>query len=473
MKQTAIVWFRRDLRLADNPALHAAAAENDAIIPVFLFAKAGVGSWSDGAASRVWLHESLQALAADLKAAGSRLILREGCDLATLRQLVAETGAARAYWNRLYEPRTIERDSVICEALREDGLEVRCFNAALLYEPWQVSNKQGGPYRVYTPFWRELESRGRPASPLARVRKLPAPVKWPESEPIENLRLLPDFPWHSGMLESWQPGEKGAHQRLHEFLEGPVEAYAVRRDLPGEPGTSRLSPHLHFGEISPRSVFCETLARGQKITPFLRQIVWREFAHHLLYHFPETVEANLNRAFDAFPWRESPSGLRAWQRGQTGYPIVDAGMRELWHTGWMHNRVRMIVGSFLVKDLLIHWHEGARWFWDTLVDADLANNTLGWQWIAGCGADAAPYFRVFNPVTQGEKFDASGAYVRRWVPELGGLPDKFLHRPWEAPDAIRRAAGVVLGERYPQPIVDHAEARIKALQAYDRIREKP
>lgn len=471
MKKTAIVWLRRDLRLSDNPALKTAVEENEAVVPVYILESAGA-RWGMGAASRVWLHQSLLSLASDLEAAGARLVIREGDCLDCLRALVAETGATRIYWNRLYDPRTIERDTRIRKELEKAGIETRRFNGALLYEPWEVENKQGKPYRVYTPFWRELESRGAPAAPVARVNEVPPPHDWPASVPVEKLGLLPEIPWHESILDAWTPGEKSAHASLEEFLEEDVEHYDERRDYPGEPSTSRLSPHLHFGEISPRTVFDAALQRASKVTPYLRQIVWREFAHSLLYHFPETVEENLNTSFDAFPWRQAPAELRAWQKGQTGYPIVDAGMRELWHTGWMHNRVRMIVGSFLVKDLLIHWLEGARWFWDTLVDADLANNTMGWQWIAGCGADAAPYFRVFNPVTQGEKFDKDGEYVRRWVPELKDMPGKYLHKPWEAPQDVLRHAGVVPGETYPEPMVDHAKARIRALDAYDQVRGK-
>ncbi len=470
--KTAIFWFRRDLRLDDNPALRAAVDNNDVVIPVYLLDGAGSSPLNEGAASRVWLHHSLKSLAGDLETAGSRLILRAGCNLDTLRGLVEETGSTRVYWNRLYESQTIERDKELKQALIDSGVEVETHNGALLYEPWEVENKQGKPYKVYTPFWRELERRGRPAEPVSGLRKVAGPETWPESLSIDDLELLPQIPWHKGIEKAWQPGEKGAGERLREFLDGTVENYGDRRDFPAEPATSKLSPHLHFGEISPRTVFHETLARGNKVTPYLKQIVWREFAHHLLYHFPNTAEENLNSQFDAFPWRKSDEELRAWQRGRTGYPIVDAGMRELWHSGWMHNRVRMIVASFLVKDLMIHWREGARWFWDTLVDADLANNTLGWQWVAGSGADASPYFRVFNPVSQGEKFDGEGDYVRRWIPELADLPNKFIHKPWEAPAEVLEKAGVELGKDYPKPMVDHARAREDALEAYASIRNR-
>lgn len=471
-RQTAIFWFRKDLRLDDNPALRAAVEENEAVIPVYLHVPDDDGKWGEGAATRVWLHESLKSLSAELDSIDSRLVLREGSELELLQNLVAETNASHIYWNRLYEPETISRDKAIKESLHEQGLEVRSFNGSLLYEPWEVKNKQGTPYKVYTPFWRALESRGMPSQPLPRETEIPGPDQWPASVSVEDLGLLPSIPWHKSIIEAWQPGEKGAKARLEAFLESAVEKYDKRRDLPGQPGTSRLSPHLHFGEISPRRIFHETASRADKVTPYLKQIVWREFAHHLLYHFPETTEQNLNRKFDAFPWRESKEQLQAWQKGQTGFPIVDAGMRELWHTGWMHNRVRMIVGSFLVKDLMIHWHEGARWFWDTLVDADLANNTMGWQWIAGSGADAAPYFRVFNPMTQGEKFDGEGDYIRQWVPELGDLPNKYLNQPWQAPDDVLEQAGLRLGKNYPRPVVDHAEARVRALDAYQSIRQK-
>lgn len=470
MEKTAIVWLRRDLRLSDNPALKTAIGENDAVIPVYLLEEPS-GQWPTGAASRVWLHQSLEAFSADLEDIGSRLVLRKGASLETISGLISETGATAIYWNRLYDPESIERDTEIRSALEEAGIAVKSFNGALLYEPGKVANKQGNPYRVYTPFWRELERRGMPRQPSDPVSEVPSPEKWPKSLSVANFGLLPDIDWYQGILDSWEPGEKGAHKQLSRFLEEDIEDYGERRDFPGEPATSALSPHLHFGEISPCTIFHEAIARADKVTPYLKQIVWREFSHHLLYHFPETTEQNLNRSFDAFPWQKSKVDLRAWQQGQTGYPIVDAGMRELWHTGWMHNRVRMIVGSFLVKDLLIHWHEGARWFWDTLVDADLANNTMGWQWIAGSGADASPYFRVFNPVTQGEKFDKAGEYVKRWVPELGNVPGKFLHKPWEAPQQVLSDAGVVLGKDYPNPIVDHAQARLRALDAYDQIRK--
>ena len=298
---------------------------------------------------------------------------------------------------------------------------------------------------------------------------------------LSELGLLPTIPWDGGLQATWIPGEAGAQARLETLVAGPLKAYHDLRNLPDKPGTSMLSPHLRFGEISPRQVWHRVqialqqgeIPSGTDSVTFLNEIGWREFAYHLLYHFPQTVDTPLNPAFEAFPWRHDPTGLKAWQKGLTGYPIVDAGMRQLWHTGWMHNRVRMIVASFLTKDLILPWQQGANWFWDTLVDADLASNTLGWQWAAGSGADAAPYFRIFNPITQGEKFDPDGHYVRRWVPELAAMPAKWIHKPWEAPAEVLSSARVRLGENYPGPMVDHAQARLAALAAYKEISKRP
>jgi len=478
----ALVWFRLDLRLADNPALTAAGKRGGPVIPVFIWAPEEEGDWQPGGASRWWLHQSLKALAADLESHGARLVLRHGPTLDTLRALVRETGAHAVFWNRRYEPALIARDRAVKEALQAEGLEVESFNSALLFEPWTMTNQAGKPFQVFTPFWRHCLGLAEPPPPQAASEHLLDPPRWPKSEPLAALELEPKIDWAAGLRAAWQPGEAGALAALRRFRDRAFADYTEQRNRPDLPGTSRLSPHLHFGELGPRQVWHalkawatrrglpEATWRGSQ---FLAEIGWREFAHHLLFHFPHTPTEPLRLEFARFPWRRNPDGLRAWQRGRTGYPIVDAGMRELWTTGWMHNRVRMIVASFLVKDLLVDWRAGARWFWDTLVDADLASNTLGWQWTAGCGADAAPYFRIFNPVSQGMKFDPSGDYVRRWVPELARLPAEWIHRPWEGPAGVLAGAGVTLDVNYPRPIVSHAIAREVALEALAKVKSKP
>ena len=444
------------------------------MIPVFLFAPGEEGDWPPGAASRWWLHHSLAQLEASLQKLDLRLIVRPAGDsLATLRALVRETDAAAVYWNRRWEPASMARDTHVKQALRADGLEVRSFNAALLREPTALRTQTGDSYKVFTPYWKACLRLGDPPRPLP-VPALHAPAAWPKSDSLDSLDLLPKLDWAVGFGAVWKPGEIGAHANLERFLEAALPAYPEARDIPAVAGTSLLSPHLHFGEISPRQIW-HALHDRLNVDPrggatrggekFLAEVGWREFAHQLLYFFPHTPAAPLHAQFARFPWRKAPAALKAWQRGRTGYPFVDAGMRELWATGYMHNRVRMIVGSFLVKDLLLPWQQGAAWFWDTLVDADLANNTLGWQWVAGCGADASPYFRIFNPVTQGKKFDANGDYIRRWVPELAKLSDKWIHEPWLAPAEELARAGLTLGKDYPRPIVDHAEARDRALEA--------
>ena len=477
---TAIVWFRRDLRLADNPALQLALERAERIVPVYLHCPAEAGDWAPGAASRWWLHHSLAALDRSLRRLGSRLVIRQGMDsLALLRGLIAEADASQVYWNRLHEPFATERDRRIKTVLRGQGLEVESGNAALLHEPARL-HREGRGYKVFTPFWRALVAAGIDQPLLAEPVDLP-PLPDLSGLDSRDLGLLPSIPWDAGFHSEWQPGEAGAHQALASFLDGGLSGYAADRDLPGRPATSRLSPHLHFGEIGPRQVMRALLqATGQPPAAdgrgdgdrFAAELGWREFAHHLLFHYPHTVAEPMDARFAAFLWRvDYADDLRAWQRGETGIPLVDAGMRELWTTGWMHNRVRMVVASFLTKNLLIPWQAGARWFWDTLVDADLASNSLGWQWTAGCGADAAPYFRVFNPTLQGEKFDPDGVYVRRWLPELAGLPGKWLHRPWEAPAAVLAEAGLALGRDYPRPIVDLKASRERALAAFARIKK--
>jgi len=479
MNTPSIHWFRLDLRLSDNPALRAALERGGAVLPVFIGSMEEEAPWSPGGASKWWLHQSLAALDGQLRALGSRLIIRRGPALETLRALVKETGASAVFWNRRYEPAVIARDAKVQEALRQEGLAVESFNAALLHEPWTIQNQSGKPFQVFTPFWRHGLTKPDPAEPLPAPRTLPVSAKWPKSLALDELQLEPSIKWAEGFRAAWQPGEAGAADNVRKFLAQAFDHYSDQRNRPDLTGTSRLSPHLHFGEISPRQIW-HGLAhmasrRGLPIgawrsSQFLAEVGWREFAHHLLYHFPHTPTEPLRGDFKKFPWRKDAAWLKAWQRGRTGFPIVDAGMRELWATGWMHNRVRMIVASLLVKDLLIDWQEGARWFWDTLVDADLAQNTLGWQWTAGCGADAAPYFRVFNPVSQGEKFDPHGDYVRRWCPELGKLPPDWIHQPDKAPLETLRAAGVELGRTYPEPVVSHAIAREVALEAFARIK---
>lgn len=472
MSDPALVWFRQDLRLDDNLAL-LAAAQHTAVIPVFVWSPQEEGDWAPASASRWWLHQSLASLSGALKKLGSRLIIRRGDVAQELRAVCEETGATAVYWNRRYEPCVVSRDTRIKSSLQRLGVTAESFNASLLFEPWEVRTKQDRPFQVYTPYWNACRASTPPALPQPPPAKLPAPGVWPASVKLEALGLEPTIDWAGEMRRHWQPGEQGASRRLDDFLAGPIADYADGRNRPDLEGSSSLSPHLHFGEISPRAIWhavcahagddgsSKTVSGGMEV--YLKELVWREFAYHLLFHFPTTTDEPLRREFAAFPWREDRAALRAWQRGRTGFPYIDAGMRQLWAIGWMHNRVRMAVASFLVKDLLVPWQEGARWFWDTLVDADLANNTLGWQWTAGCGADAAPYFRVFNPVTQGERFDPNGDYVRRWVPELADLPTPVIHQPWKASADVLRRGGVELGVTYPRPIVDHAEARERAL----------
>ncbi|TVQ72155.1 MAG: deoxyribodipyrimidine photo-lyase [Chromatiaceae bacterium] len=479
---TALIWFRRDLRLADNPALMAALEQAERIVPVYIHAPEEEGDWTPGAASRWWLHHSLAQLGQDLAELGAPLVIRSGPSLETLQDLIRETGASHVHWNRLYEPDSIRRDTRIKQVLQAQGVQTRSFNGALLLEPWAVQNRSGDPYRVFTPYWKACQAQGAlDVSLQPRPGRLVSASEDCRGEALGSLGLLPTIPWDAGLAEAWTPGEEGAHEALEGFLAHALADYGEARNLPDRVGTSRLSPHLHFGEISPRQVVhaCHrAVAEGRhrgadaSVKAFLGEVGWREFGHHLLFHFPHTPLNPLDTRFEDFPWPpRDDDALQAWQQGRTGLPIVDAGMRELWTTGWMHNRVRMITASLLTKNLLIHWREGARWFWDTLVDADLASNTLGWQWTAGCGADAAPYFRVFNPVLQGERFDPKGDYVRRWVPELKNLPDKYLHKPWQAPDSVWRSAGIRPGRDYPRPIVDLAVSRREALAAWEILRQ--
>lgn len=479
-RSAAIVWFRADLRLEDQPALCAAIEQGGPVYPVYIHAPEEEGEWAPGAAARWWLHQALDRLDAALRERGSRLLIRRGPTGAALKTLLRETGATAVYWNRRYEPLTIARDAGIKTALTEAGITAKSFNGSLLFEPWTIQTAAKTPFQVFTPFWRKCQSQTPPAAPLDSPARLPTPLKWPDTVALDTLGLEPKIRWDEGLRASWTPGAAGAQHELQRFLKGHLRVYAVERDRPDHDGTSRLSPYLHTGEISPRQTWHAALqkvaprrneADEAAAEPWLRQLVWREFAFHLLYHFPHTPTEPLRGDFAKFPWESDAEALHAWQRGQTGFPYIDAGMRQLWATGWMHNRVRMAVASFLVKDLLLPWQAGARWFWDTLVDADLANNTLGWQWTAGCGADAAPYFRIFNPVSQGTKFDPAGNYIRRWVPELARLPTEWIHEPWKAFEKDLATAGVRLGETYPRPIVDHATARVRALEALQQMKQ--
>ena len=469
-----LVWFRQDLRLTDNPALAAAAATGAPVICVYIRDIGGEGAWAPGAASDWWLHHSLASLGASLAKIGSRLILRAGAAQVVLEALVAETGAQGVYWNRRYEPAAIARDSAIKASFEAGNLAAKSFNASLLFEPLTIRNKSGGPYRVFTQFWKTCMAGDAPPLPMPAPKKLAAPSAWPISDTLEAWNLTPRKPdWAAGWQDLWQPGEAGASARLKRFLAHAVAGYKQDRNRPDLEATSRLSAHLHFGEIGPRQCFhaAQAAAGGTAgADTFLSELGWREFAHHLLFQHADLPEAPLRADFRLFPWADDAAKLRAWQRGQTGYPIVDAGMRELWQTGWMHNRVRMIVASFLVKHLLLPWQQGEAWFWGTLVDADLANNAASWQWVAGCGADAAPYFRIFNPILQGAKFDPDGAYTRRFVPELAELPTEYLFAPWEAPASVLTKARLRLGTDYPLPIVDHAKARARALAAFQTLK---
>ncbi|MCX8107720.1 MAG: DNA photolyase family protein [Verrucomicrobiae bacterium] len=474
-----IVWFRLDLRVADNPALSAAADAGGPVIPVFIWAPHEEGEWSPGPASIWWLRESLCSLDRDLRLLQSRLVIRRGGSVETLLDLCRETGARRVFWNRRYEPAVSQRDAEVEKRLSAVGVGVTTFNGSLLTEPGRVLTRSGKAFKVFSAFWRACLPLLDVTPPLPAPSKLEEPRFWPSSLSVEQLELQErgrDF-GHLGKF--WSPGSKGAGTRLAEFLTSALGTYEINRDRLDLPGTSRLSPHLHFGELSPGQLLYAVRECGRTHGPsgqawarskFVTELGWREFAAHLLWHFPESHWIPLRQEFRAFPWRSDERLFELWRNGQTGYPIVDAAMRELRETGWMHNRARMIVASFLVKHLLISWNSGAKWFWERLVDADLANNTLGWQWTSGCGVDAAPFFRIFNPVNQGRRFDPDGNYVRKWVPELRRMNSRWVHCPWEAPDGELESSGVKLGRDYPFPIVEHRLAREVALAAHLRMR---
>ena len=466
---TAIVWFRDDLRLSDNPALQAALRAGYAPVPVYIHAPEEEGPWAPGAASDAWRRRSLQALDARLRQRGSRLQVFAGPSLSTLQRVAAACDAEAVFWNRRYEPTIEQRDAAIKRELRGAGLRAESHNAALLFEPWQIQSRQGDPYRVFTPFWRTALAQWRMPACTEPPPTLPEPGSIAGSTSVDELLAAPTPAWDTGFWHQWTPGEAGGEQALRLFADDAVRDYTDARDRPALRGTSRLSPHLHFGELSPwRIVRALEGAPVDEREAYVRQLGWREFAHHVLHHFPHTQDANFDARFDGFDWNALPEAHRqAWQQGRTGVPLVDAGMRELWATGWMHNRVRMVVASFLGKNLRAHWLEGARWFWQTLVDADLANNGLGWQWVCGTGVDAAPYVRVFNPTLQAQRFDPQGAYIARWLPGFDRLPVALRHEPWRDAEAVKSAA-----PDYPRsPIVDLAASRQAALEAFSRSRK--
>jgi deoxyribodipyrimidine photo-lyase len=466
-----IVLFRRDLRVSDNRALAAAASSGRPLVALFILDEESTGVRAEGAASRWWLHHSLRHLESKLAGLGVTLHFRRGPTHAVVETAVTEWGADAVLWNRRYDPAESAVDAELKIALRQRGLDCQSFAGALLHEPSRLKTGSGGYYKVFSPFWRALEGGLEDVHPVDAPASINGWRGSTTSLTLAALELLPTRPdWSGGLVESWTPGEDNALRRLGEFIENDLADYETARDLPARSGTSRLSPHLAFGEVTPAQIMTALRpSQAAGVAKFRKEIGWREFSYHLLSHNPDLCRAAFRPEFDRIQWQVDARTLRAWQRGLTGYPIVDAGMRELWQTGWMHNRVRMIVASFLSKHLLIDWREGERWFWDTLVDADAASNAASWQWVAGSGADAAPYFRVFNPVLQGEKFDPDGEYVRRYVPELGTVPARYIHRPWTAPGNVLTQSQVTLGETYPTPIVDHMLARNRVLEAYRAI----
>jgi len=474
-KNVSIYWIRKDLRIHDNPAL-VASIENGAVLPIYILDDTNPGEHKLGSASRIWLHQSLAKLN---KKFDNRLKFFKGNPIDILANICESEKICKIFWNRVYEPWSIQRDKKIKDGLKIKGIDINSFNGSLLWEPWEVLKNDGTPYRVFTPYYR----RGCLSAKEPRVPKhTPNKINYYElkkiiSIDISNLNLLPEHNWKDKIIKKWKIGEDAAQEKLEEFVDNGLDGYKDGRNFPNRKNVSRLSPHLHWGEISPNTIWHRVWSLQQLNTnkfqdtdTFLSEMGWREFSYYLLFYFPDLPRKNLQKKFDKFSWDNNTSFLKAWKSGQTGYPIIDAGMRELWSTGYMHNRLRMIVGSFLVKNLLLHWHEGERWFWDCLVDADLASNSAGWQWIAGCGADAAPYFRIFNPITQGLKFDPDGHYIRKYVPEIRQLPNKYLFNPWEAPSDVLKEANINLGETYPKPIVDIKISREKALSAFAKLK---
>tara|TARA_B100000683_G_scaffold116121_1_gene114101 strand:- start:616 stop:2037 length:1422 start_codon:yes stop_codon:yes gene_type:complete len=473
MEEICIMWFRQDLRLNDNPAIIEANNSGLKILPVYILDDINSSNWKIGSASRWWLNESLKKLNDSLN---HNLCFMSGDSIKCLNNLISTYNVKSVYFNKCYEPWRIQSDEKIINFLSNKDINTFQLNGSLLFEPESTVKEDGTPYKVFTPFYRKgcLQNSPEPRIPLEKPKNIKF-LKHVELQ-LEELELLPKKNWYKDFKDDWSPGENGAREKLNQFLQLGIHNYKDGRNFPSKKNVSRLSPHLHHGEISPNTVWYEVKEKAETMDSYrdgdhyLSELGWREFSYNLLYFFPYLPKENLQKKFDNFPWEENNESLIKWQKGETGYPIVDAGMRELWKTGYLHNRVRMIVGSFLVKNLLLHWHHGQEWFWETLVDADLANNSASWQWVSGSGADAAPYFRIFNPVTQGEKFDPNGEYIKHHIPELKNLNGKFLYAPWEAPESVLEAAGIELGKNYPKPIVDLKLSREKALAAFEELK---
>lgn len=477
MSSIAITWLRNEFRLDDNPSLYFAREENDAVVPVYIYGDESYLEWKQGAASKAWLHHTLKGFSEDLKSIGSNLVLAKGNPVKELLQLSKAIGCKRIYLSEDLSPNGRDEEAKLRMAADSEGLELKICRGNLLYHPSEIVNQQNKAYQVYTPFWKASQKVRSKFECVSKLQKLSFPKCKIASLHLEDLDLLPKIPWDQSMIKNWNVEIEGARALLKSFTQESLSKYSDLRNIPSVIGTSRLSPYLHFGQISIRSLWNylkeKSGVKGAGLEQYLKELVWREFAYHLLFHFDYLPNEPLHEEFKRFPWRESKEDFEKWTKGLTGYPLVDAGMRELYQTGWMHNRVRMLVASFLVKHLRIHWLEGAKWFWDCLVDADLASNTMGWQWAAGCGPDAAPYFRIFNPIIQSEKFDPNGHYIRKFVPELSRLNAKQIHRPWELNSSELQKAGIEMGKTYPRPIIDHQKARDFALAAYDKIKKKP
>ncbi len=482
-QRPALVVFRDDLRLADNPAFNAACRSGRPVACLYAHDNRTQGLRGPGGAQRWWLHHSLTALKASLETSGHTLLIASGAADRVVTGIARQIEAQGVFWNKRRERVEQSQDQAAIGQFLQMKTQLSAHNGNLLFDPAKIRTKSDEPFKVFTPFWRAARASGKPPAP--EPARSAQRFIWPAELAKGNLKpdglgLLPRNPdWAGGLREAWTPGEAGAQAALAQFLEDGLSGYALGRDRLGLAATSKLSPHLRFGEISPRQIWHAARMRQAErggaadasVEKFLAEIGWREFSYNLLQQFPSLASRNFQPKFDRMRWRHDPAGSRAWTKGRTGYPVVDAAMRQLWQTGWMHNRARMVAASFLTKHLLIDWRQGEEWFWDTLVDGDHASNAAGWQWVAGSGADAAPYYRIFNPVLQGLKFDPDGAYVRRFVPELAGLPDGFIHAPWTAPPLVLAAAGVRLGETYPAPIVDHDFARARALEAYKELAE--